>query len=207
MKKLLSVLVVALLFVGDQEIRAETINACVNRFSGRTTILEPFSKKTQCRFWENLVTWSQNGNGGEQPTRKIQYATGLGDPDSRDEGLVNGRILDFIKTQNDTAIRISYTDNFRVIGELPLGKGCSWEIQVDGDSCPSGKLVYNYFATLTDSNQLRSHTVVGYCEGLSVGMHQVTVFVTPLRVDSDCFTGFGFEPEPSRWVIEVEEVN
>jgi len=143
----------------------------------------------------------------EPPMRKIQYATGLGDPDSRDEGLVNGRILDFNKTYNDTVIRISYTDNFRVIGESPFGKGCSWEIQVDGDSCPSGKLVYNYFAVLTDSNQLRSHTVVGYCEGLSVGMHKVTVLVTPLRVDSDCFTGFGFEPEPSRWVIEVEEVN
>jgi hypothetical protein len=134
--------------------------------------------------------------------RKIQYATGLGPLDGRDEGLVNGRILNFNKTYNDTVIRIGYTDNFRVIGNGPNSKGCRWEIQLDSISCPSGELVYDYFATLTGSTQLRSNTVVGFCEGLSVGMHQITVSV-PIIPDSDCFTGVN----SARWVIEVKEVN
>jgi len=64
MKKLFAFLFVALLFVGVQDVWAENVDACVNRFTGRTTILEPFSRKTQCRFWENPVSLSQNGNGG-----------------------------------------------------------------------------------------------------------------------------------------------
>lgn len=139
----------------------------------------------------------------EQPMRKIQYTTGLGPIDGKDEGLVDDRIFNFSKSQGDTVIRIGYTDNFRVIGDGPNSKGCRWEILLDGGSCPSGELVYDYFATLTGSNVLRSNTVLGYCEGLSEGMHQITVLVTPIIEDSDCFTGVN----SARWVIEVEEVH
>lgn len=39
------------------------IDACVSNKSGYTRILDPFSRSTHCWYWENPVSWSQNGGG------------------------------------------------------------------------------------------------------------------------------------------------
>jgi len=39
------------------------IDACVSNRSGYTRILDPFSRSTRCHFWENPVSWNQNGGG------------------------------------------------------------------------------------------------------------------------------------------------
>ncbi len=46
------------------------IDACVANRSGYTRILDPFSSSTHCKFWENPVSWSQNGGGNGLMTTK-----------------------------------------------------------------------------------------------------------------------------------------
>ena len=64
MKKLFAFLFVALLFVGVQDVWAETINACANKNNGNTRLLFPISNSEECRNSETAVSWSANGNGG-----------------------------------------------------------------------------------------------------------------------------------------------
>jgi len=134
--------------------------------------------------------------------RTIAYATGNGPYDDTNVGQIKSRVLSFSKAKTNTKIRISYTDNLRVLGS---GKTCRWEIRVDGTSCPSQALVYDYY-TNKDDNHHRSRTVVGYCSGVAAGSHTIGIWVGPLssgHSSSDCYTGW----DNSTWVIEAEEVN
>ena len=114
---------------------------------------------------------------------------------------IKSRVLSFSKAKKDTKIRISYTDNLRVIGS---SKACRWEIRVDGNSCPNQALIYDYYAN-KDDNIHRSRTVVGYCSGVAAGSHRIGIWVgnTPGYSGSNCYTGWS----NSTWVIEAEEVN
>ena len=139
--------------------------------------------------------------------RTVAYATGNGPDDPLDNGQVVSRVLNFTKKRDDTKIRISYTDNFRVVS---WGGGssnaCSWELRIDGLSCPSQVLQYNeYVASGNTLNNLhKSQSIVGYCDMVPAGNHQIQVWVGGVNTwpQSDCFTGW-FN---STWVIEVEEV-
>lgn len=136
--------------------------------------------------------------------RAIARATGLGPSDGTDSGVVAGRTLAVVKDRADTALRFGYTDNFRAFNGGGPAAGCSWEIRVDGASCPGGALVYDYYVSPGSTNVHRQGTVIGYCEGLGVGPHSIDVVVsnTLAGSPSDCFTGYN----SSRWVIESEEV-
>jgi len=133
--------------------------------------------------------------------RTIAYATGNGPNDGTDVGQIKSRVLSFNKAKTSTKIRISYTDNLRVIG---TNKACRWEIRVDGTSCPSQALIYDYYAK-KDDNTHRSRTVVGYCSGVAAGSHTIGIWVgnLPGYSGGDCYTGWN----NSTWVIEAEEVN
>jgi len=81
MKKLFGLLVLALLFVGFQDVGAETINACVNKNNGNTRILAPNSNSEECRNSENPVNLSQNGGGNGNImtiTESIEYSIRCG---------------------------------------------------------------------------------------------------------------------------------
>ncbi|MEK8020255.1 MAG: hypothetical protein VSS75_025565 [Candidatus Parabeggiatoa sp.] len=133
--------------------------------------------------------------------RTIAYATANGPSDGTDVGQIKSRVLSFRKAKTQTKIRISYTDNLRTHGS---NKACRWEIRVDGTSCPSQALVYDYYAKKED-NTHRSRTVVGYCSGVAAGSHTIRIWVsnTPGYPGGDCYTGW----YNSTWVIEAEEVN
>ncbi|MCP4105252.1 MAG: hypothetical protein GY749_06910 [Desulfobacteraceae bacterium] len=130
--------------------------------------------------------------------RKITRATGNG-PETG-AGLITGRVLKFNKIRDDTAIRIGYTDNTRVMN----GAG-RLEIIVDGVSCPGGALIYDYaMLNSPNSNHHGSQQVVGYCQGITSGEHEIqirtgTVSEYPV---GDIDIGYKY----STWVIEVEEV-
>ena len=132
--------------------------------------------------------------------KTMQRATGLGPEYSTDSGQIPNRVLTFNKNQDDTAIRIGYTDNLRVGGS---NKACRWEIRVNGQTCPDGSLVYDYYSTQYESTY-RSRHVIGYCEGINAGSNEIQVWVgnTPGYSGSDCHTGWS----SSRWTIEAEEV-
>jgi len=140
-------------------------------------------------------------------SRRIAHASGFMQIDEIDVGQVVTRVLSVNKKQASTALRIGYTDNLRVMGNHT---SCTWEIRVDGQSCPSGSLkyaVYQGIAAATD-NIHRSNNVVGYCGGLAAGSHEIQIWVEPTTEvngvfdGSDCYTGWN-----STWMLEAEEVN
>ncbi|RKZ90977.1 MAG: hypothetical protein DRR19_08485, partial [Candidatus Parabeggiatoa sp. nov. 1] len=134
--------------------------------------------------------------------RTIAHATNNGPVDDTDVGQIATRVLSFSKAKTNTKIRINYTDSLRTAG---TGKGCRWEIRVDGRSCPNQALVYDYYAN-KDDNTHRSRTVVGYCSGVAAGSHTIGIWVSNVpgvSSGSDCYTGWN----NSTWVIEAEEVN
>ncbi|KOR30476.1 hypothetical protein TI05_13920 [Achromatium sp. WMS3] len=145
----------------------------------------------------DAVQVAKNGNVG----RTIAYATGNGPNDDTDIGQIKSRVLRFTKAKAATKLRISYTDNLRVLG---TDKACRWEIRVDGKSCPKQALYYDYYDGKRN-NINRSHSVVGYCSGIAAGVHTIGVWVstTPGHSLSDCYTGWA----NSTWVLEAEEVN
>lgn len=132
--------------------------------------------------------------------RKIARATGNGPNDGTDNGQIASRVLNITKAKADTAIRIGYTDNLRVIGNA---RACRWEIRADGASSQVQPLVYDYYSRDTD-NTHRSRAVVGYYQGLSAGSHQIQIWVGPAPGFplTDCYTGWN----NSTWVLEAEEV-
>jgi len=130
-------------------------------------------------------------------TRNIAYVDGFNQPDGRDVGNLDYRVLIFSKQKSDTRLRISYTDTFRVLGP---DKRCRWEIKTDGASCPSGELSFPIHATYS-SDYHHNSTFVGYCNGLGIGDHIIKVYVTQDNSLSDCYTGLN-----SYWLLEVEEV-
>ena len=135
---------------------------------------------------------------------KVTHTSGNGPNDGKDLGFVEGRKLSFTKQHHDTTVRIGYTDNLRVLGQ---NKACRWEILIDGKQCPSGELFYDRH----DGNNANTHIsqqVVGYCDALPKGPHEIAINVLaqPGRDhyrQSDCYTGWN----NSRWVLEVMEIN
>ncbi|MDP3704225.1 MAG: hypothetical protein Q8R78_07550, partial [Candidatus Omnitrophota bacterium] len=81
---------------------------------------------------QNILTLGNVGIGTTTPGAKLtvngpmirQLARVQGySSDDTDDGVLSGRLLSFIKTQNDTGIRVSWSDNFRVRGS---DKACRW---------------------------------------------------------------------------------
>ncbi len=133
--------------------------------------------------------------------RKIARATGIGPIDDTDSGQIKSRVLTFNKIKSDTAVRIGYTDNIRVMNG---GFSCRREIRVDGVSCPGGAIFYDFYGAPTNINNHRSQQVVGYCQGIASGVHEIQIWSGPVPGYSqgDCMTGW----QGSTWVIEAEEV-
>lgn len=155
-------------------------------------------------IWWKIGIWEPNPSAKLDVAwpiiRTIAHSTGNWPSDDTDTWMIASRVLTFNKLKTNTDIRISYTDNLRVIG---TNKSCSREIKIDWNSCPNQKLIYNFYTTW--SNIHRSRTMVGYCSWISSGSHQIQIWVANSQwySDSDCYTGW----LNSTWVIEAEEVN
>ena len=135
--------------------------------------------------------------------RRMQRATGLGPLDQTDVGQIASRVLTFNKSRSDTSIRINYTDSMRPYN-VAAPSSCRYELRVDGVSCPGGELTYDYYISPGGDILISSYSVVGYCDGIASGKHQIQVWVssTPGYPGTDCATGW-FD---ARWTLEAEEV-
>jgi len=131
-------------------------------------------------------------------TRRIARATGLGPNVGQINALVPGRTLSMNKMLAETTLRIAYSESF---GVNNVRGGCRWEILIDGNTCPSGALVYDIS---TNINIFRSASVFGYCKVPAAGSHTITIHSGPVpgSVEGQCYTGWS----ASRWTLEAEEV-
>ena len=142
-------------------------------------------------------------NGGF--IRAIAHASGTGAQSNTAPAQIAGRTLTFTKSKSSTSIRIGWTDGVRV-GFGTDNTACRYEIKVDGSSCSGGAMVYEFYmggAAYIDHH--RPQTLVGYCDGLGVGSHTLTLWVGPVPgwTQGSCYTGWN----SVRWVLEAEEVN
>lgn len=144
-----------------------------------------------------------------QMIRTIIRAHGIGPIDETSNGALSSRLLQYTKSQDATALRISWTDNIRCY----VNEGsCEWEIKIDGSSCTNpGPLRYDvYSGGVANTHQPKS--VVGTCFGVSKGPHTVQIYVKAPASWPDAgvnpnsagqaFTGFN----GAYWSLEVEEV-
>jgi hypothetical protein len=124
-----------------------------------------------------------------------------------DDGYqVQSRVLKFTKAQDDTNIRIGYTDVLTVYCE---SSSCDafWEIKIDGESCAEEPLVYGYsvYNLEKKTHIYRARNLIGYCKGIEKGEHEVQVWIVKMNVyygsKGKCVTGF----KDSRWTLEAEE--
>lgn len=175
-----------------------------NSIPGPATGLLVYVTDDNNYYYFNGVDWQQaNAN----PFRTMNYASANGPMESVTNGQITqitSRVLTFDKKNNDTKLRISYTDNFRV---MPSGSGvCSarYEIRIDGNSCPNQPLVYDFWSS-PEINVHRSSTLVGYCSGIPAGTHQIQIWVSNVPGQQFGYVLTGWSD--STWVIECEEVN
>ncbi len=115
---------------------------------------------------------------------------------------MDNRILDFKKSEDKSTLRILYHDNFRVRGG---SKACRWGIVIDEELSTCDIQIKNdLYIGDNVTNHHRGGTVVGYCDGINAGEHQLRVYVgnVPGYTGSDCYTGWNL----SQWVLEVQEI-
>jgi hypothetical protein len=146
-----------------------------------------------------------NAQVNESLIRKIARAHGVGPNDDTDNGNIVTRTLTFMKTQAATAIRVTYTDNFRVLTGAVDG-ACRWELLFNGAQCTMpGRLIYDQYSP-PNFNQHRPQSITGTCLGLAAGNYniQVAVSTSPgyVAANSNCWTGWN----AAYWSIEAEEV-
>ncbi len=124
----------------------------------------------------------------------IAYVSGSTE-DGTDNGYVSGRDLVFTKLGADSRLRITYSDNLRVLGANSAAK---WEIYLDGAPLSSSLKTSLYVDT---GLMHRQSTLVGYATGVAAGAHELRVYVSPVTGTPDVYTGW-----QSTFLLEVEEV-
>jgi hypothetical protein len=132
----------------------------------------------------------------ESPIVDISYLQSSGQ-DSTDSGLLIARQLNFIKHSAASGLRITYTDNLRV-----LNGSARWTVHLDG--LPT-ILFTDLNADSYAGNEHRTVTLVGYLPaGVAVGLHnlQIRVAPTPGFPLADAHTGYN----NSQFLLEVQEI-
>lgn len=145
---------------------------------------------------------SIRGNLAVQGTllRGVWFATGNGPVDDTDNGQIKSRVLKVTKRFGDkeSALRILYCDNFRVIGNESR---CRWEIRVDGKSLGTPIIADRYH----QYGNFHVHgTIMGYARGLAAGSYEIQVWVGPLPGQSTHDAAIGWHD--STWCLEAEEI-
>ncbi len=134
--------------------------------------------------------------------RQISRVQGYANDITNNGALVN-RVLTFTKNRADTGIRVTWSDNFRVMNNAT---SCRWEIKFNGVSCSNpGALVLDKYEGATGSNRHDPSSFVGTCFGLAAGTYTIqghTIGAVPGHSAGDCYTGW----HNQLFSIEAEEV-
>lgn len=122
--------------------------------------------------------------------------------DNTDNGLLAGRTVSISKKFANTGIRVSWSDNYRVLGN---NMACRWEVLFNGAQCANpGPIMIDKYEGGTGSNRHDPGSMFGTCFGLPVGSVVVTTRVGPSLgyPVNDCYTGWNNQ----LWSLEAEEV-
>lgn len=137
------------------------------------------------------------GPAGPAGTAKVSYVSGFRVEDSRDDGFINGRVLDFNKDSANSLLKVTYSDNLRVTTQ---GSSTQWKIFLDGTETDIFTAIHNF--DLGQQNIHRQSTVIGFLENIPAGPHTLTVRVTPFGGNPyDAYTGW-----ESTFTLQVEEI-
>jgi len=109
------------------------IDACVANRSGYTRILDPFSRSTRCKFWENPVSWNQDGGGNSDG---IMVVT-----DSTDYTNICGSELESFSFSIDCPE-----------GKFLIGGDCTVEPAIQDTDLPSGNAAGKAIPNITNSD-------------------------------------------------------
>jgi len=140
----------------------------------------------------------------------ISYLTGVDLIDDNDTGPVNGRILTFDKLEAASVLRITYSDNIRVLSKNPAAFagswGTRWIIHLDGiPTQVRTRLNTNAYVAgsgfVQDVNHHRQSSLIGYLEGVPIGQHTITVEMVDEGNNNDAYTGW-----ESSFLLEVMEL-
>lgn len=173
------------------------MNIWVNRNSGSADCQTGWGGG---EFDNYLMEVREINRSGERITWRQYY----NQADGRDHGYVGGsRTLTFDKLEDDTSLRMLWYDNTRVYG---VNRRCQWEIYIDNNHCPSGKIAMSMFTTQND-NDYQPMITMGYCKVPS-GRHTMRIYVhsNDGHNNHDCYTGY-YWSTPNNWVMEVEETD
>jgi len=130
--------------------------------------------------------------------RKVWASSGYGN-DEKNDGQLSDRILKVTKLLGaESALRITYYDNFRVTGNDVAAR---WEIRIDGKYTNPSIHMDRYEPS---ANRHYSGTLVGYAQNLQAGTYEIQVWVStvPGMKSGDVFTGWNQQT----WTLEAEEV-
>jgi|GEM_PF-1870500 len=143
--------------------------------------------------------------GTYQGTRKVWVATGNGPVDETDFGRINSRTLRFYKSNAQSVLLITYTDNFRAEGVTSaVGR---WTVRIDEqDTQPRATLLDWYANSYNYVNFHLPGIVKGLAYSIPQGEHEISVWVGDVpgheNHRKNRYTGWAH----CTWMIEVEEV-
>ena len=130
-----------------------------------------------------------------------------GPNEGSDLGVLESRKLRFDKVEDESVLRLTYSDVFRVRQkkDQPPNQACRWTVKIGDDLCKDAPLVTDRY----DGKSSDVHSagmISGYCKSVPAGSYDVSVEVMPrphetAYKDPDCYTGWN----QSTWSIEVIE--
>lgn len=130
-----------------------------------------------------------------------------GPNEADDKAVLKSRNLAFEKMEENSVLKVTYTDVFRVTQKTgqPANQACRWLVHVGENGCKDKPI----FTDRHDGKSSDVHSagvISGYCESVPAGTHEISVEVMPRPhktgyKDPDCYTGWN----TSTWSIEVVE--
>lgn len=145
------------------------------------------------------------GPPGPAGSTKLHFLQGHVE-DGKDNGYVNGRFLTFNKVSSTSKLRVTYSDNFRVIshGNASAGSVATWRIHLNGGGTAIHKSIHTWRDVHTERPERNRHdmgSMLGMLHNVSAGTHTISIHVNSNSI-GDAYTGWN-----SLFYLEVQEID
>jgi len=184
----------------------ETVKSLQTTVESQNTKISTLESENSSKDLEiaNLKTELENSKS------RVFYTTGHKYED-KDVGYIDERTLPFVKKEDNSKIKVTYTDTIRVHTN---DGACGYQLHILdkwGQMVKDKKefFLYTYVTDGTKQNHHRVSTLIGAFENLEAGEYQAKVYVTneftdldgDYRSGADCFTGYG-----THFLLQAEEI-
>ncbi len=131
----------------------------------------------------------------EQSHRRAQYFRYAGRDGNEYNGWTNLGYINFTakKYDPDSLLKITWTDNYRVISPANNGGVCGWRLLINGANCAPNWLLHMQHNTGSSpsSDTHQTATTVQICEGVPAGDVVLQGQSRRRDGDEDCYRGYG----------------